>query len=99
MVAQVEILSETECSSCWQFEVQILDAHGALTRHDVRLSWADYNLWSADGTDPPDRVVEAAVQFLLSHTAASDLPGNFDVSVARRMFSGADERIPQFIRG
>ncbi len=99
LVAQVEILSESESTSYWQFDVQILDDRGTLTRHIVRLSWADYNLWSAGGADSPDRVVEAAVQFLVAHKLPSELPDHFDASVARRIIAEADDRIPQFIRG
>jgi len=98
LVAQLEILSESDATSCWLFDIQVLDDAGALTQHQVRLSWADYNLWSADGTDAPARVAEAAVQFLLSHLPPSELPTNFDASIARRMFANADEHIPQYIR-
>jgi len=96
-VAQIEILSEQEQPGCWRFDVQVLDSAGALRRHAVSLSWADYNLWSQDGADEPARVVDAAINFLLSRTPADDLPAKFDASLARRRFADADRVIPTLI--
>ena len=96
-MAQIEILSEQEQPGCWRFEVQVLDAGGSLHRINVSLSWADYNLWSQDGADQPARVVDAAINFLLSRTAAGDLPVKFDASLARRRFADADRMIPTLI--
>lgn len=97
-MAQVEIVSESEDTSCWVFHVQVLDDAGTLRKHRLRLSWADYNLWSADGADPPARVAEAVVQFLLSQTTPSELAASFDASIARRRYENADVRIPAYIR-
>lgn len=97
-MAQVEVLSESEDTSCWFFDMQVLDDAGTLRKHRLRLSWADYNLWSADGADSPARVAEAVMQFLFSQTTPSDLAANFDASIARRRHPEADARIPSYIR-
>lgn len=97
-MAQVEILSERDAASCWMFSMQVLDDAGALHQHELRLSWADYNLWSADGADSPAKVAEAAMQFLLAHHAPADIPDSFDASLVRRMVADADQHIPSYIR-
>lgn len=97
-MAQVEIISEQELQGAWRFGVQILDDRGSLRKHTISLSWADYNLWSPDGTDEPAIVLEAAVLFLLSRSPAHDLADKFDASIARRRFPDADDVIPRMIR-
>lgn len=97
-MAQVEIVGESEQAACWVFDVQVLDGAGGLSQHRVRLSWADYNLWSADGGDAPARVAEAVVQFLLTRMTPDELGESFDASIARRKHEDADAMIPQFIR-
>ena len=89
-----EIVSETEMGDGWFFEVRLAERPAVLT---LRLSWADYDLWSADGTDAPHAVATAVIRFLLSHTPAADLPEQIDASTARRRYPGADERIPGLI--
>lgn len=96
-MAQVEILSEQERDGGWTFNVQALDEAGSLHRFDLRLSWADYNLWSPDGADPPDRIAEAVMSFLLARQPAGELRPSFDASIARRMHADADAAIPQLI--
>ena len=97
-MAQVEVISEREFKGGWSFEVQVLDDHGALSRHEVRLSWADYNLWSQDGADEPSNVIEAVMQFVTARTPPHDLPTKFNPSIARRKFPDADVTIPRLIR-
>lgn len=98
MVSQIEILSEGHTKAGWMYDVQVLDDQGDLRRHRVTLSWADYNLWSADGSDEPAKVVEAVVLFLLSRSGAHELAEKFDASIARRKFAAADQQIPKLIR-
>lgn len=97
MVAQVEIIREEELAGGWTFAVQVLDEDGALHRYTLRLSWADYNLWSPHGADEPGRVAEAVLSFLLSRSPAENLRRSFDASIARRMHADADQRIPSLI--
>ncbi len=96
-LSQIEIASEQERPGHWRFEVQVLDTAGTLRRHTVTLSWADYNLWSQDGSDEPSRVVDAALNFLLSRENAEALPPKFDASLARRKDADADHIIPTLI--
>lgn len=99
MRTRVEILSECEVRNGWSFEARWRkDAAGATTRQTVQLSWADYNHWSVDGADPPQRVAEAVIRFLLSRLDPDVLPKRFDAATARRRFSDADQEIPKLIR-
>lgn len=94
---QIEIISEQELSNAWRFEVQVLGDGGELHRRTLTLAWADYNLWSHDGSDAPAKVAEAALEFLLMKMPAEQLPPKLDASLARRRFADADEVIPQLI--
>ena len=96
-MASFEIISETEEPRGWEFTCQVMDGHGALSRHVVRLAWADYNLWSASGADEPAHVASAVVAFLLARDSAARLRPSFDASLARRLFSEADTEIPRLI--
>ena len=89
----VEVVSEQAYEGGWSFELRL----GAVTR-TLRLSWADYDLWSNDGGDPPHAVAKAVGMFLLGRITASDLPQSFDASTARRRFPDADAEIPKLIR-
>ena len=92
----VEIVSEREFDGGWSFELRFGD--GAGVTRTLRLSWADYDLWSNDGSDPPHAVARAVAVFLLSRITASDLPATLDASTARRRFPGADDEIPKLIQ-
>ncbi len=91
---EVDVVSEKEDQSGWSFQVRIEEGD---TTRTLRLSWADYNLWSDDGSDPPHAVARAVVLFLLSRMTASDVPGTIDASTARRRFPDADDEIPKLI--
>ncbi len=95
----VQIESEQEDHGGWTFRVRIAaDAAAPASRRTLRLGWADYDLWSADGADPPHAVAAAVVEFLLSRLSPSDLPASVDASMARQRFPGADNEIPKLIR-
>ena len=89
----VEVVSEQAYEGGWSFELRL----GAVTR-TLRLSWADYDLWSNDGGDPPHAVATAVAMFLLSRITPSDLPPTLDASTARRRYPNADEQIPKLIK-
>lgn len=85
----------------WRFSVSVIDTGGRSTSHRLDVSWADYNLWSADGGDAPAAVAEAVIGFVLDHVAADDsapLPDRFDASMVRRWHRDADAEIPRRIR-
>ncbi len=92
----VEVVSEQEFEGGWSFELRFGD--GAGVTRTLRLAWADYDLWSNDGSDPPHAVATAVAVFLLSRITASDLPATLDASTARRHFHDADDEIPKLIR-
>src|SRR5688500_14324258 len=96
-VAQIEILAERESRGGWEFDANVLDNSGRLQRHRVTLSWADYNLWSADGADEPTKVAEAVIAFMIARSGDEALPAKFDASLARRKFADADAQIPRLI--
>ncbi len=98
-MSNVEIVSEEEDRAGWSFRVRVGAAAPRRSRlRTVRLSWADYDLWSADGADPPHAVAAAVARFVLSQMALSDVPATIDASTLRRRFPGADREIPTLIR-
>ncbi len=91
------IISETETSATgpgWEFLIAVGEQQIVLT-----LSWADYNLWSPSGGDPPAEVALAVVRFLMDRDGAGSLKPSFDCSLARRLHPDADAEIPGMIRG
>ena len=98
MVAVFEIITEHEEAGGWLYDFQsVTEESGKLQKHQMHLSWVDYNHWSATGSDNPQKVAEAVLGFLLSRLAISELPDHFDASLARRRFGDADETIPKMI--
>jgi hypothetical protein len=95
----IDILSEREMPSGWVFEVGVIATDGALVRSEVRLSFADYNLWSPDGTAAPAAVAEAVVAVLLTKEAVRKLPTSFDAATLRRRYPEADEAVAARVRG
>ncbi len=89
----VEVVSEQAYEGGWSFELRL----GGVTR-TLRLSWADYDLWSNDGGDSPHAVATAVALFLLARIIPSDLPATLDASTARRRYPDADKEIPKLIK-
>ena len=96
-MATFEIIREQEAAGGWMFDAHIVDASGGLHPRVMTLSWADYNLWSRDGGDPPVVVAEAVLGFLLQTAGLASLKPRFDASLARRISPEADETIPSRI--
>lgn len=98
MVEVFEIITEHEEAGGWLYEFQsVTEESGELRKHQMHLSWVDYNHWSATGSDIPQKVAEAVLGFLLSRMAIAELPDGFDASLSRRLFEDADEKIPKMI--
>ncbi len=98
----ITIRTECETDTGWQFaaEAHAGSASGAgsgVHRFTVRLSWADYNLWSPDGTDRPEEVAKAALRFLLQREPAAEVASDFDLARIRRRYPDADHAIPALI--
>jgi hypothetical protein len=94
---QIECTGERDAAAGWSFDLQVLDDDGELFRFEMTLSWADYNLWSASGSDRPAAVAEAAMRFLLAGRPPRELRPRFDAAIARRVDRDADARIPGLI--
>ena len=92
----VRIISERQVDRGWLFEAE--SGGDECRRHALELSWADYNHWSRDGADPPQRVAEAVLRFMLMRLEPDAVPARFDASIARRRFDDADTEIPKLIR-
>ncbi len=90
---RVEIEREEEAGPGWRFRLRI----GGDTTRTLNLAWADYNLWSADGADPPHAVALAVARFLLERLPVDELPTHLDAAWARRKYPEADEQIPGLI--
>ncbi len=98
MVHVFEIIIEHEEAGGWLYEFQTVNEEsGELCKHQMHLSWVDYNHWSATGSDNPQKVAEAVLGFLLSRLTIDELSDRFDASFARRRFGDADETIPKMI--
>ncbi|MHC5002305.1 MAG: hypothetical protein ACYTJ0_04205 [Planctomycetota bacterium] len=96
-MAQIEVVSERESGTGWIFEIQVLDDDGALRRHRLGLSWADYDLWCPGGEHAPALVAEAVIGFLLARGGPAGLRREFDASLARQLHADADAAIPALI--
>ena len=94
-MAEIEIVTETEASNRWEYEVRVTD-DGASYDYRVSLSWSDYDLWS-HGRVAPQRVVAAAFRFLLAKEEASSILARFDCSLIRRYFPEVDKELPQTV--
>lgn len=90
---KVTIEREVEGDNHWTFDVSV-ERSGARHAYKVTLSWADYDLWS-HGRVAPQRVVEAAFDFLLEREPAAMILSRFDCSVIRRYFPEVDKALPR----
>ena len=94
---QFELLEEREGEAGWSWTAQVLAADGSLSRHEVRLAWADYDLW-CEGRASPAAVAEAAYGFLRTHAAALAARPLVELAWARRVRAEADAVIPGLVR-
>lgn len=91
-MSRIEIGREVEGKNNWTYQVQVFDA-GRAFAFQVTLGWSDYDLWS-HGRVPPERVVRAALEFLLEKEPAAEILPKFDCSVIRRYFPEVDRQLP-----
>lgn len=94
-MATIDVKTETEGTSNWAFEVEVRE-DGRTHPFNVTLSWSDYDLWSR-GRVAPQRVVEAAFEFLLEREPVGSILQKFDCSLIRRYFSEVDQELPKLI--
>jgi len=93
------VLTEREVDGGWIFDVSVRCGTPLVTtRHEVRLSWVDYEYWS-HGVAAPERVVKAVVELVLDQRPDVALPAKFDSSTARRWVRDADQRVREGVGG
>ncbi|MEX2671343.1 MAG: hypothetical protein WD294_04445 [Phycisphaeraceae bacterium] len=91
-MADITVKTESDSSRGWTFHVEI-DDDGRTHAYDVTLSWSDYDLWSR-GQVAPERVVQAAMNFLLEREPATAILPRFDCAIIRRYFPEVDKTLP-----
>ncbi|MDX1683155.1 MAG: hypothetical protein R3336_08545 [Phycisphaeraceae bacterium] len=94
-MSEIDIKTEEEGDRHWRYTVELFH-EGRHQTHQVTLSWSDYDLWT-HGRVPPERVIEAAFEFLLEREPASAIMSEFDCSVLRRYFPEVDDRLPTLL--
>ena len=76
------------------FEVEVAEGAEA-TRHRVALRAADFARLAGGAT--PERMVEAAFQFLLDRESKESILVSFDVSVIARYFPEFERELPRYL--
>lgn len=89
----IDIMNEQETSEGWVFAVGVIDNDGGLRRCELRMSYADYNLWCPGGSATPASVAEAVMEAALRRVKVEVLPATFDGAVLRRGHPGVDAEI------
>jgi len=92
-MAEIHVKTETDSPRGWTFHVELFD-EGRRHEYTVTLSWSDYDHWS-HGRVAPERVVEAAFEYLLDQEPASAILPQFDCAVIRRYFPQVDRELPR----
>jgi len=90
--ATVRLGTEREGDGAWTWHAAI-DAPEGSTLHELRLSWADYNVFSPDGTRTPAEVGRAVLAYFAIHRADFPLRERLDAAMARMRFPNADREI------
>lgn len=96
-MAHIDVQTETDSPRGWTFTV-VLNSDGARYDFSVTLNWSDYDHWS-HGRVAPERVVEAAFEFLLQRETADMILAKFDCAVIRRYFPEVDRELPGMLIG
>ncbi len=94
----VRLGAEREAEQSWIWHVSI-EVDNETTLHELRLSWADYNIYSPDGTRTPAEVGRAVLQFFAVHREEFLLRERLDAAMARMRFPFADRDISQALAG
>ena len=74
MAELFELIDEKESADACTWKVQRIDSQGRIHHHQLRLSWADYDIFAPGGTTPPAQVAEAAVRFMMDRQEFQPLP-------------------------
>lgn len=98
MSAEYQFIAEHEENGCWMYEVDFLHEGKVIARHQLRLSWEDYDLWVPDGSIEPARVADAFLRYIQENEGFQPMPRKVDSSHPRRLDPGADDVIAGMIR-
>ena len=77
------------------FEVKVCDA-GSETQHRVTLSRKDCERLS--GGASAEKLVDAALRFLLDREPKESILARFDVSVIARYFPDFEQKLPKYLK-
>ncbi|MEY3021850.1 MAG: hypothetical protein RIS86_1048 [Planctomycetota bacterium] len=94
----VRLGAEREADQSWIWHASI-DAPEGSTLHELRLSWADYNVFCPDGARTPAEVGRAVLAFFARHRAEFPLRERLDAAMARMRFPFADRDIAEILAG
>lgn len=94
----VRLGAEREAEQAWIWHASI-DAPEGSTLHELRLSWADYNVFCPDGARTPAEVGRAVLAFFARHRAEFPLRERLDAAMARMRFPFADRDIAELLAG
>lgn len=94
----IRLGAEREADQAWIWHASI-DASDGSSLHELRLSWADYNVYSPDGTRTPAEVGRAVLLFFARHRADFPLRERLDAAMARMRFPFADREIRATLSG
>ena len=85
----------TRYTDHYEFDVTVTEG-GSQTRHHVTMN--DMTCRKLGGEDAsPDRVVEAAFEFLLEREPKESILSEFDVSVIARYFPSFEDEIANYL--
>ena len=94
----IRLGAEREAEQAWIWHASIDGADGS-SLHELRLSWADYNIYSPDGTRTPADVGRAVLLFFAHHHKDFPLRERLDAAMARMRFPFADREIAETLAG
>ncbi len=91
----IHVDREVEAHQGWRYTIRLTQGQ-QVRRYEVTLSWVEHDLWS-HGRVPPEKVVRAAMKFLLEREPAQAIMNKFDCAVIRRYFPEVDRELPKLI--
>jgi hypothetical protein len=94
----IRLGAEREAEQAWIWHASI-DAPEGSTLHELRLSWADYNVFCPDGSRTPADVGRAVLAYFAAHRADFPLRERLDAAMARMRFPHADREIAASLAG
>ena len=74
----------------------VVRADGSESRHDVKLSQADYDRLTG-GRHSPEQCIDAAFRFLLDRESKEAILAAFDVAVIARYFPEFERELPGYL--